>query len=404
MARKSVGLAQRGSTAEAQRELGRSKSSPLSSPKARGQIIAGPLVWYDSACRALAKARSVDEVKDIRDKAVAMEHYARQAKNRDLEADAVEIRMRATRKLDQLRQAQKETVGLNSGAAGGGKKASPRGLLVNPRDLRPTLASQGIDKNLAHQARVLGAMDDADFERKVAEARGSAGRVFRRAVREAEIAQERAERRARTALGGSVADLHALIASGFRAALIAGDPAWPFEHYSERAANAVFEHYETMSLEEIKALPVRQLAADDCALFLWCTWPNMPIWNEVIEAWGFRYSAIGFDWIKLNPNGKGLHWGFGYGTRANSEPCLLAKIGSPLRLDEGVHSVIMAPVGKHSEKPDEAYARMERLFGGPRLELFARKPREGWHTWGDELPPPTCDRPDFVTCLRRAAE
>src|SRR6516165_11357295 len=140
------------------------------------------LARYDAACRALAEARSVDEVKDIRDQAVAMAAYARQAKNHDLEADAVEIRMRATRKLDQLRQAQKETVGLADG--GDATRARVGG---KPELIRPTLASQGIDKNLAHQARVLGAMDDAAFERKVVEARGSAERVFRRAVREAEI-------------------------------------------------------------------------------------------------------------------------------------------------------------------------------------------------------------------------
>jgi hypothetical protein len=130
------------------------------------------LVKYDAACRAIAAARSVDEVKDIRDKAIAMRAYAKQAKNRDLEADAVEIRLRATRRLDQLRQGQKETIGLNQGAAGGGKKASPRGLLINPRDLRPTLASQGIDKNLAQQARVLGAVSDERFEAIITDARG----------------------------------------------------------------------------------------------------------------------------------------------------------------------------------------------------------------------------------------
>jgi hypothetical protein len=263
------------------------------------------LARYDAACRAVAEAHSVDEVKDIRNQAVAMAAYARQAKNRDLEADAVEIRLRATRRLDQLRQAQKETVGLNQGAVPG-----KTGLRGNPvLDPRPTLASQGIDKGLAHQARVLGAMTDDAFERKVSEARDSAARVFRRAVREAEIAQEREERRARTALGGSIDDLHALIGSGFRAGVIAIDPPWPFATYSERARGAVTDHYETLAIDQIKALPIRKLAADNCAIFVWVIWPFMPIWAIVLEGWGVTYSGLAFDWMKLNPNGEGLHWG-----------------------------------------------------------------------------------------------
>jgi N6-adenosine-specific RNA methylase IME4 len=366
---------------------GTSITSEFSAAKATRQAIttedirdAGTLVLYERACAAIAAAKNIDEAKHILDASVAMRAYAKQARNRDLEANAVEIRMRATRRLDEMRQAQAATVGLNSGSL-------RRGVNNTPRDLRPTLASQGIDKNLAKAARTLGAMDDAAFERKIVEARASAGRVFRRAVREVEIAQEREERRAQTAQGGSVADLHALIASGYRAGTIAVDPPWPFEQYSERAAHAVQDHYDTMTLDEIKALPVRALAADDCALFMWATWPKMPIWNEVIEAWGFRFSGLAFDWVKLNADGKGLHWGNGYNTRQNPEPCILAKRGNPLRLDEGVHSVIMAPVGEHSEKPDEAYARMERLYPGPRLELFARRERDRWKTWGDELPP-----------------
>ncbi len=79
--------------------------------------MTGALTNYDRACATLAEAKRVDEVKDILDAAAAMQAYARQAKNRDLEADAVELRMRATRRLDELRRAQAETVGLNQGAA-----------------------------------------------------------------------------------------------------------------------------------------------------------------------------------------------------------------------------------------------------------------------------------------------
>ena len=75
-------------------------------------------------------------------------------------------------------------------------------------------------------------------------------------------------------------------------------------------------------------------------------------------------------------------------TRSNSEICLLATSGDPLRLDMGVHQVILAPVGEHSAKPEEAHARIERLLAGPYLELFARSGRQGWTVWGNEVPPP----------------
>ena len=107
----------------------------------------------------------------------------------------------------------------------------------------------------------------------------------------AEITRMREQRHAQTARGGSVADLHALIASGFRAGVIAADPPWPLTHYGERARGGVWGHYETMPLDAIKALPIASLAADDCALFLWCAWPNMPMWHQVIEAWGFDSRA-----------------------------------------------------------------------------------------------------------------
>jgi hypothetical protein len=102
--------------------------------------------------------------------------------------------------------------------------------------------------------------------------------------------------------------------------------------------------------------------------------------------------------VKQNRDGEGLHTGMGRWTRSNSEPCLLATRGNPLRLDMGVHQVIETPVGEHSEKPAEAPARIERLLAGSYLELFARAERPGWTTWGNEVPPPrTAAAPQIAT-------
>lgn len=140
------------------------------------------LVRYDAACVALASAKSVDEAKDILDKAVAMRAYAKQAKNRQLEIDAAEIRIRAERRVGELIAAQKQTEGL---AQGGARKlrAGPDGTrsyrclvcrcVYNDRDghvcpeAKPTLAEAGIDKHLAHRARTLAALPLKKFEEHV---------------------------------------------------------------------------------------------------------------------------------------------------------------------------------------------------------------------------------------------
>jgi N6-adenosine-specific RNA methylase IME4 len=350
------------------------------------------LLRYDAACKALAEAKAIDEVKNVRDVAVAMAHYARQAKNRDLEADAVEIRMRATRRLDQLRQAQKDSVGLATGGEHGGRTRID-GVRNTPSIVRPTLAQQGIDKNLAKHARALGALSPERFEQAVADARSATTRAFRNVVNAAVIEQEREQYRARTEHGATIADLETLIKNGKRFGVIYPDLPWPFETYSEKGKQRSAErHYDTMSLDQIKALPVQALAAEDCALLLWVTWPGLDAALDVIRAWGFAYRGCSFLWVKttekadcIKLNGAGLHWGMGYHTRANTEPCLLAVRGTPLRLAKDVHQVVMAAVTEHSEKPEEVARRIERLYGGPYLELFARRPREGWTTWGNEV-------------------
>lgn len=119
------------------------------------------LTRYDNAKRALAEARSVDEVKDIRDKAMAMRTYAQQAKDRTLEEDAIEIRLRAERRLGEMMAEQPK-------AQGGWKSC---GVPDTPQDATPSLSSQGIDKNLAKRARKLGKMSKERFEEEVIAAR-----------------------------------------------------------------------------------------------------------------------------------------------------------------------------------------------------------------------------------------
>lgn len=139
-------------------------SDTLSISERATAAMGGGLVRYDAACRALAEARSVDEVKDFRNKAEAMRAYARQAKNREMEADAAEIRFRAERRLGELMAMQRDTVGL--APAGRPKEI---GLQENPIIRPPTLAEAGIDKNLADRARKFAAIPETQFEGMVGE-------------------------------------------------------------------------------------------------------------------------------------------------------------------------------------------------------------------------------------------
>lgn len=110
---------------------------------------------------------------------------------------------------------------------------------------------------------------------------------------------------------------------------------------------------------------------------------------DVIEAWGFTYKTVAFNWVKQNKNGAGLFMGLGNWTRSNSEICLLAVKGKPKRVSAGVHSVILSPLQQHSQKPGEARDRIVELMGDlPRIELFARETAPGWDSWGNEVPAP----------------
>lgn len=190
-----------------------------------------------------------------------------------------------------------------------------------------------------------------------------------------------------------------LMRNGYAA--IVADPAWTFKVRSPKGeGRSASQHYKTMGLKEICALPVKDLATKDCHLFLWTTGPNLRQAFQVLDAWEFRYSAIAFTWVKLKRKAtddntqytmrkpvlleSNLHVGMGFTTRKNTEICLLAKRGQPKRDSASVREVILSPVREHSRKPDEMYRRVMVYCHGPGVDLFSRERREGWDSWGQE--------------------
>ncbi|WP_316228352.1 MULTISPECIES: MT-A70 family methyltransferase [unclassified Bradyrhizobium] len=343
---------------------------------------------YDRARAALAEAATVTEVLALRDEIAHIELYARQVRNRELIEQAMVLQLRAERRLGMLLAAAFEA----------GQLA--RGRRRKDDTERVTLAEIGVDERLSATAQRAAKMDDAEFDAAVERAREKirAGRAIvidpvKEAEKTAEIEQRRAAHAARTKGGCNVKDLGNLALTGWRAGAIGCDPQWKFLAYSEagdgRSANV---HYKTEGLDRIKDMPVGDLAAKDCALFMWVVDWYLHGAIELMSHWGFEFKTVAFTWAKTNGEDVSdpfdestWHMGQGYWSRANPEMCLLGTRGAPQRLHADVRQLIVAPLRDHSCKPDAWLERIERLVEGPYLELNARRRRPGWVAWGDEL-------------------
>lgn len=180
--------------------------------------------------------------------------------------------------------------------------------------------------------------------------------------------------------------------------IIYADPAWSYDDKSTSHGGGAEKHYSCMDLEEICALPVKDLSDKNCVLFIWVTMPFLEDCFQVIKAWGFIYKTCGFVWIKGNKRiaTKQTSWlpidalddfmGMGRWTRSNAELCLIAVKGKISRKDPNVRQVIYSPIERHSKKPHEVRNRIVKLMGDlPRVELFCRDKHEGWDAWGNEI-------------------
>jgi len=193
--------------------------------------------------------------------------------------------------------------------------------------------------------------------------------------------------------------------------LIYADPPWSYGNTISNGAAG--NHYGTMSMADLKRLPVWSLAAPDAVLAMWYTGTHAEEAIALAEAWGFDVRTMkGFTWVKLNQLAeqhinKALRDGEvedfydllallntqtrmngGNYTRANTEDCLIAVRGAGIeRMSASIKQVIYSPLGEHSAKPWEARNRLELLYGDvSRIELFSRGDAEGWHHWGNQNP------------------
>lgn len=179
-------------------------------------------------------------------------------------------------------------------------------------------------------------------------------------------------------------------------ACILADPPWSFDAYSGDGGTphrTAEDHYPTMSLDDIAALPVRDVVAKDAAMFMWVVGSHLNQAMALGQEWGFEFNTDAFYWIKqkliaadqidlFTGDIAPPRMGFGYWTRKQVEPCLLFTRGKPKRLSKGVRQAIIEPRREHSRKPDCQYDLIEALVAGPRLELFSRTDRPGWVSWG----------------------
>ena len=335
---------------------------------------------YDTACTALAKAVRVDEVKAVHDVTAAIEAYARRAKNHQLIADALALREYAERKLGEKLIEAKQ--------AGQIAEGRPKNCSAAEQFSRVTLDEAGIDRKLSSRAQKKAGIAAAAFDAMVERMRATvvAGKRFdvlaaastqdkaaRRAAREHELAQR---------IGAGNLELPQA-----RYGVILADPEWRFEVYSRDSGleRCPDQHYPTSTTQDIAARPVGDIAADDCVLFLWATQAMLPDALAVMAAWGFAYKSQ-FVWRKIYP---GNQVGMGHWSRSVHELLLVGtrgKVPAPAPGTQWI-SVIDAPIGAHSQKPDWQYELIEHYFPNlPKIELNARRARPGWAAWGLDAP------------------
>lgn len=331
-------------------------------PKVGNTKSSGNLANIQKAARALAVATTVDECLQYHDQAEALRVYAKTAKlGLEAQNSAAEVKLRAERRVGELLAADPNF--------GPGKKCN-------------TLLHFGIEDRMAsHRWQTAAKLDAEAFEQFIADAKASgkeltSAAVYKKAKQQAAQSHtpQPSDEPKEPASAEVVTDLSQL--SGRKFKTIYADPPWQYGNQGTRASTD--NHYGTMPLADICAMPIADLADDDAHLHLWTTNAFLFDAKQVMEAWGFEYRSC-FVWVKPQM-GIGNYW------RVSHEFMLLGIRGNAKSFrDRGQMSWREIDRTKHSAKPREIRVAIEKVSWGPYLELFGRSPVDGWTVYGNQV-------------------
>lgn len=330
------------------------------------------LTRFDAARLALAAATTVDEVKDIRDKAAALQAYmAQSGATLEMQNHCADIKIRAERRAGELIFEMRESGELAS--IGRPEKRSHDAIL--------NLSDVGIDRSQAHRWQQIATIPTNDFEKYIVGTKETGKELttagaLKLAKKIAAINVDPIED-----IDDAESDfecinsLEPLITAGRKFGCVYADPPWKYGNQATRASTD--NHYGTMTVEEIMELPVAAVVAENAHIHLWTTNAFLFEAKRVLEAWGFEYRSC-FVWVKPQM-GIGNYW------RVSHEFMLFGIRGKcPFRRRDCM-SWMEIPRSRHSAKPDVVRQIIETTSPGPYLEMFGRMTLPNWTVFGNQV-------------------
>lgn len=327
----------------------------------------------DEGRRALAEARSLFDAKRVRDVAKAAADLLKQQRySQESVIDAMELKLWAERRMGEF-------------LAGTVRHRGGKASAIESHGATQSLP-EGITRSDSSRWQKEWSVPVELFEEYLKESRDALKEPTTAGVMRLAKDEKKAKKRQQYADMSletcTVSDLNELVSQGKKFGTVYADPPWPYDNQKTRASTD--NHYVTMSLDDIAALPVADLAAPQSHLHIWTTAAFLPKTFAIMEAWGFEYKSY-FVWVKPQM-GIGNYW------RKSSELMLLGVRGGLTALDNGVMDwletpgdSIVADRSKHSAKPEQVRAAIEKISPPQRLELFGRRAVSGWTVWGNEI-------------------